>query len=83
MRRKKLLPARSMLATRGNDRATATWALKHHVWFCESASKHLKWMVGMENFNVASDQLIERGFSWNWLPAPSRQSPKPPFMPTR
>lgn len=79
MRRRKLLPARSLLAIRSSDKGTATWAIQHHVWFCESASKHLRWMKGMESFGVATQQLKERGFTWSWIESNVPGKLKPPF----
>lgn len=81
MKRKKLLPGRSMLAVRGSDRGTATWAIKHGVWFCESASKHLRWMRRMENFETARNQLRERGFKWEWIVPNVGGKIRPPFSP--
>ena len=49
----------------GND--TATWEQRKGVWFCASASRGLKWMVGMENFETVKQQLKERGFEWDWI----------------
>jgi hypothetical protein len=68
-----------MLSVRGSERATATWALKHRVWFCESSSKHLKWMRGMEGFDVVKQQLRERGFTSCWIPSSINRKLKPPF----
>ena len=69
---------RAMLATRNDKSDTCTWAIKHGVWYCHSASKNLKWMVGMENFETVKNQLKERGFSWDWI-IPNGKSVAAPF----
>lgn len=70
---------RVMLATKNGKSDTCTWAMKRHVWYCHSASKNLKWMVGMENYDTVKRQLKERGFQWEWIIPNSKNSIKPPF----
>jgi hypothetical protein len=61
-------------------KATATWAFGiDEIWFCESASKHLRWMRGMENFEAAKAQLKQRGFTWSWIESNVPGKLNPPF----
>jgi hypothetical protein len=79
MRRRKMLPARSLLAIKGESKGTATWAFTGSKWFCESSSKHLKSMKGMVNFDTAKSQLKSRGFTWNWIESNLASQMRPPF----
>jgi hypothetical protein len=69
---------RALLALKDDRSDTATWALVHHVWYCHSASKNLKWMINMENFDTVKAQLKARGFTWDWI-VPNGTVIAPPF----
>ena len=49
------------------ERGTATWEKVDEEWQCVSASRTLKWMVGMDG-EKAKAGLAERGMRWEWLP---------------
>lgn len=63
----------------GASRGTATWEKKLYSgqWICITASKLLRWMIGMEP-NTAVDELKYRNIDWEWLPKPPPLTkPKP------
>lgn len=79
MGRAKFYPSRAILAERQGQRDTATWQLIDLEWRCCSASRNLKWMVGLGNFDHAKENLQKQGFKWNWIPSNLAHAPKPPF----
>lgn len=51
-----------------SQRATATFRFRDRKWVCVSASKGLKFLVGMADKRVAK-QLLDKmpGVKWHWL----------------
>lgn len=83
MQKAKLYPSRAILARDSTGKiGTATWRIKHGVWFCCSASKLLRWMKGMENFETVKRQLASRQLQWEWIvPLYTAHPIAPPFKP--
>ena len=63
----------------GSCAATATWMLDSGIWHCDSASHHMRWMVGMTDGAKVVETLKMLGFVWEWRPG--KAGVKPPFFP--
>lgn len=65
-RKRRFGPTRALYATDGMTQGTATWEKKLNFgyWQCISASKFLRWMVGMQK----DDALKKlKPLQWHWI----------------
>lgn len=72
----RLKPGRALFAERGEDRATATFVKIEGRWTCESASHHLKFLIGMDRPDEIKTTLAHRRFKWYWMQSTTTRKSK-------
>lgn len=73
-------PSRALLAERGEQRGTATWALWFSGgWKCIAADGCLKWMRGSTEPQFMKANLEAGKYQWHWIEPNTAKVLAPPF----